>query len=118
MLVLWVIIIINHHQLLIFMPQLYDFMQINTSFVYGNHVYDIYYYLEDYNGEVRSNEFRIGLIFFYLSQNVCCVKGNDLHMVVKLNFYLGFPKLDDMMLCKLLFKIDGLLVTNQFSLFV
>jgi hypothetical protein len=99
--VLWVIIIINHHQPLIFMPQLYDFMQINTSFVYGNHVYDIYYYLEDYNGEVRSNEFRIGLIFFYLSQNVCCVKANDLHMVVKLSFYLGFPKLDDMMFCKL-----------------
>jgi hypothetical protein len=28
------------------MLQLYDFMQINTSLVYGNHVYDIYYYLE------------------------------------------------------------------------
>jgi len=74
-------------------------MQINTSFVYVSHVCDIYYYLKDNGGEVRSNELRIGLIFFYHSQNVCCVKANDLYMVVKLSFL----KLDDMMLCKLVF---------------
>ncbi len=72
-----------------FIPQLWNFMQNNTSFVYGGHVCDIYYCLEDYGGEVGSNELKIGLIFFTFHK-MFVVSKQMISIVVKLSFYLGF----------------------------
>jgi hypothetical protein len=64
-------------------------MQINTSFIYGGHVCDIYYCLEDYSGEVKSNELRIRLLFFTFHK-MFVVSKQMIHIVVKLSFYLNF----------------------------
>jgi hypothetical protein len=64
-------------------------MQINTSFVYGGHVCDIYYCLEDYGGEIRSYELKIGLISFTFHK-MFVVSKQMTYIVVKLSYYLGF----------------------------